>query len=271
MKIQEDERSFNPTSAYPGSHDQFSPEQTSAKIRLQNQESEPKSPDASEPRLEHGKQEVNQPQQGGYTEKIATAATAIADKAVEAKNRKWHLQRDHLRRVSQRGEYGKRMAATVQEKLAPVYEKVAGAGETRRGFRPSDKGVSVTGYLAEKLKPSEEDKALSEVIAGSLRKQREEPNKAVEEGTRRKGERETKRLGSSSQEKSGEDVGSPKKGVVDKLKGAVTSWFWQRWRDRHIANVYLTTKQNFVCPEDQDQGRVSVSEMHDLSAPKAER
>ncbi|MEW5208225.1 hypothetical protein, partial [Bacillus cereus] len=43
--------------------------------------------------------------------------------------------------------------------------------DTGRGVGETDKGVaSVKGYIAEKLKPGEEDKALSEVISGAFHK-----------------------------------------------------------------------------------------------------
>ncbi|KAF9623931.1 hypothetical protein IFM89_006658 [Coptis chinensis] len=123
-----------------------------------------------------------------------------------------------------------------------------------RGVGETDKGVaSVKGYIAEKLKPGEEDKALSEVISGAFHKPKvvvdSDEKKAMGQGVsdafhKRNSEeemdRENKpmgkvtesekvadRLGSSESEKGGHVSGndSPGKGVVDKFKGAFTSWF----------------------------------------------
>lgn len=116
-------------------------------------------------------------------------------------------------------EYGKNIAHSLTQKLAPVYDKVAGVGsavkskvsgtssrgvgtETENEVKEQDKGVSVKDYLAEKLRPGEEDKALSEVISEALHKRKEEAVKNEHHG--------------------GDDTG---KGVVDKLKGVVGSWF----------------------------------------------
>ena len=75
--------------------------------------------------------------------------------------------------------------------------------------------VSVKDYLAEKLKPGEEDKALSELISEALHKKKEEPVKN-EDGNLDDGN-----------DKMCEEISvkSPGKGVVGKLKGVVGSWF----------------------------------------------
>nr|XP_007143405.1 hypothetical protein PHAVU_007G069800g [Phaseolus vulgaris]ESW15399.1 hypothetical protein PHAVU_007G069800g [Phaseolus vulgaris] len=121
-------------------------------------------------------------------------------------------------------EYGKNIAHSLTQKLAPVYDKVAGVGsavkskvsgtstggvgtERKNEVKEEDKGVSVKDYLAEKLRPGEEDKALSEVISEALHKRKEEPVKNEHHG---------------GDEKMRDDPG---KGVVDKLKGVVGSWF----------------------------------------------
>ncbi|KAK7357339.1 hypothetical protein VNO80_16623 [Phaseolus coccineus] len=121
-------------------------------------------------------------------------------------------------------EYGKSIAHSLTQKLAPVYDKVAGVGsavkskvsgtstggvgtETKNEIKEEDKGVSVKEYLAEKLRPGEEDKALSEVISEALHKRKEEAVKDEHHG---------------GDEKMRDDPG---KGVVDKLKGVVGSWF----------------------------------------------
>lgn len=129
-------------------------------------------------------------------------------------------------------QYGKNIAQSVTQKLTPVYEKVAGVGsavkskvagtttvgngtETQNGVKEQDKGVSVKDYLAEKLKPGEEDKALSEVISEALYKPKEDAVK-----------KEDRNLDGGDEKVSEESsVNSPGKGVVGKLKGVVGSWF----------------------------------------------
>ncbi|TKY51292.1 Low-temperature-induced 65 kDa protein [Spatholobus suberectus] len=131
-------------------------------------------------------------------------------------------------------QYGKNIAHSLTQKLAPVYEKVAGVGsavkskvtgtstggvgtETKDVVKEQDqdKGVSVKDYLAEKLRPGEEDKALSEVISEALHKRKEVPVEK-EDGNMDGGDE--KMCEESS-------VNSPGKGVVDKLKGVVGTWF----------------------------------------------
>jgi hypothetical protein len=98
-------------------------------------------------------------------------------------------------------EYGKQLASTVYEKVAGVGTAVVGkvqqatqsagtatpgvgaqkdtsastvtpgAGGPRKG---QDKGVGVTGYIAEKLQPGDEDHALSEAISGAVQRRKEE-------------------------------------------------------------------------------------------------
>lgn len=111
-------------------------------------------------------------------------------------------------------QYGKDIAHSLTQKLGPVYDKVAGVGsavkskvygtETKNEVKEQDKGVSVKDYLAEKLRPGEEDKALSELISETLHKRKEETVK------------------NEHHLDGGDDPG---KGVVDKLKGVVGSWF----------------------------------------------
>ncbi|RDY12793.1 Low-temperature-induced 65 kDa protein [Mucuna pruriens] len=114
-------------------------------------------------------------------------------------------------------QYGKNFAHSLTQKFTPVYEKVAGVGsavnsevtgaETKNEAKEQDKGVSVKDYLAEKLRPGEEDKALSEVISEALHKRKEETVKQVHGNL------------------DGGDEKMCGKGVVDKLKGVVGSWF----------------------------------------------
>ncbi|XP_027357273.1 low-temperature-induced 65 kDa protein-like [Abrus precatorius] len=227
--------------------------------------------------------------QSSYTEKISSATSAIADKAVSAKNtvasklgfgekgdtedNKVTTTNEDNRRennASSPTEYGKRVALSLTEKLAPVYGKVAGVGSSVKSKVPGserdstgvgmeqDKGVSVKDYLVEKLRPSDEDRALSEVISETLykkepmevtgegegrdvrkvvsdgvHKREEEPERRVDHhrpmGKVTESEEVKKRLGSEDEEteKRYEEsyVNSPGNGVLDKLKGVVGSWF----------------------------------------------
>ncbi|KAL2324527.1 hypothetical protein Fmac_023585 [Flemingia macrophylla] len=117
----------------------------------------------------------------------------------------------------------KNIGHSLTQKLGPVYEKVAGVGsamkskvtggvgsETKDVVKEEAKGVSVKDYLAEKLRPGEEDKALSEVISEALHKRKEEPVKKEDE---------------KMCEEKDCYVNNQGKGVVDKLKGVVGSWF----------------------------------------------
>ncbi|KAE9592585.1 hypothetical protein Lal_00028578 [Lupinus albus] len=227
------------------------------------------------------------PNQSSYTEKISSATSAIADKAASAKNtvasklgygekgdsrdnkvttttKHQEEKRDNADNSTSNtaAEYGKNIALSLSQKLAPVYGKVAGVGSAVKSKLPGtetesvgveqDRGVSVKDYLVDKLRPSEEDKALSEVISESLHKKEEEPrevrdvknvisdavNKKEEEAEIRERHRplgkvteseEVKmRLGTDEKaERRYEDVyvNSPGTGVVDKLKNVVGSWF----------------------------------------------
>ncbi|CAH8383610.1 unnamed protein product [Eruca vesicaria subsp. sativa] len=149
-----------------GTHDQFSPE-LSPPIEKETHESKPTS----------------------YTEKLGSATSYVTDKAVAAKNAVASKLgysgesggHDETTPGSATG-YGQKVAGTVAEKLTPVYEKVketgsnvmtklplsgGGSGGEDKGH-VEEKGVSTKDYLAEKLRPGEEDKALSEVIAEKL-------------------------------------------------------------------------------------------------------
>ncbi|XP_040866322.1 receptor-like protein EIX1 [Glycine max] len=119
-----------------------------------------------------------------------------------------------------------------------------------------DKGVSVKDYLVDKLRPGDEDRALSEVISETLHKKELPPVEVTEEGVRKvvsdavhkrdddperrmehqrilgkvtESEEVKRRLGGESvvTEKKYQEmyVNSPGKGVVDKLKGMVGTWF----------------------------------------------
>lgn len=115
-------------------------------------------------------------------------------------------------------EYAHKFAET----LAPVYGKVAGATT----------GVINKEYLSEKLKPGDEDKALSEAITGALlhkKKDEEAPpppprakvtvSKEVAErlGTDRESKREGEDAVAAGEESTGETV-------AERLQNAVATW-----------------------------------------------
>ncbi|CAN6287784.1 unnamed protein product [Urochloa humidicola] len=109
----------------------------------------------------------------GYTDKIKSAAAGTAG-------------------------YGKQLASTAYEKVAGAGTAVAGkvqqatlsAGTATPGVGAQqqqqdtsaggqDKGVTVTGYIAEKLRPGEEDRALSEAISGAVQRRKEDAGGTV--------------------------------------------------------------------------------------------
>ncbi|KAG6754511.1 hypothetical protein POTOM_042552 [Populus tomentosa] len=202
--------------------------------------------------------------QSSYTEKISSATSAISDKAKAAtnviasnlgygerdNNTKEHTmthegQGQNAAKPASTVEYGKKIATTVTEKLTPVYEKVAGVGSTvmsklhgntnastntsneaESRIEGKDKGVSVKDYFAEKLRPGEEDRALSEVISETLNKGKTETGmwkNGSPMGKVTDSEEVEKRLGCGEEENSDEITDSVS--VVDKLKGAVGSLF----------------------------------------------
>ncbi|KAI4347542.1 hypothetical protein L6164_008348 [Bauhinia variegata] len=230
--------------------------------------------------MKHEERNIEPSNQGSYTEKISSATSAIADKAISAKNvvtskllygekgDRDNKETTHVKNESGDAatkpestlEYGKKIASTVTEKLTPVYGAVAGVGSAVMSKMPGtgtgtetrtdsgseeneipkqDKGVSVKDYLAEKLRPGDEDRALSEVISEAYHKRKKDPMEGLGHENRAKTEQdrplgkvteseEVKRhLGIDKDEKGSEEshVNSPGKGVVEKLKGAVGSWF----------------------------------------------
>ncbi|KAL8148272.1 low-temperature-induced 65 kDa protein-like [Apium graveolens] len=278
---------------YSGSHDQFAPEPmprgSSDSVPKSNNASNPKdtpgdiyNPAGNNPRDIPG--DIYNPagNSSTYTEKItsasAAAASAIAGTAQSAKN----VIASKIEQMREPGEgnktgsvagtasdYAHRVAATVTDTLAPVYGKVVGAGsgastkasglgaettQEKGGNVGQDKGVSVKEYWVEKLKPGEEDKALSSMITESFGKPKGEKMDEVpsggggersisqivsdaihkrepEESEERKpmgkvtesGE-VAKRLGTGEEGSGLENIGTGA-GVVNKLTGAIGSWF----------------------------------------------
>lgn len=253
-----------------GSHDQLSPELVPPEAQsIQDNSQLPESFDPNKPEDYIYEKPSNQ---SSYTEKISYATSAIADKAVSAKNvvasklgygekdnnmsSEVHESGNYTKSSSKSAspvEYGKKIAATVTEKLTPVYEKVAESGSNAMSKVPGggtdsttgnvvesksttvvagqDKGVSVKDYFMEKLRPGDEDRALSEVISDALHKRNEEPEKAEkrpmgkvtesEEVLRRLETKRDDNCGESMQENFVQAQGS----VVDRLRGAVGTWF----------------------------------------------
>ncbi|CAL5323174.1 unnamed protein product [Camellia sinensis] len=268
---------------YTGSHDRFSPEPLPLHTTTNREGpgSVLKRFDATKPedmpRDTFSKQPSDQSSGYTYTEKISSATSAIADKAITAKNvvaskllgygsnedttststsTKNTRQGDEetTDKAGSVAEYGHKIAAAVTEKLAPMYEKVTDVGNSvmskvhntctdtdtstgqERGDRGQD-GVSVKEYLVKKLRPSEEDKLLSEMISDALHKRKQEVVEEKPMGKVTESEEVARRLGNTSRGSSDEDS-SIREGtaadsgkavavaVVDRLKGAVSTWFF---------------------------------------------
>ncbi|PIN13466.1 hypothetical protein CDL12_13914 [Handroanthus impetiginosus] len=181
------------------------------------------------------------------TGKVSSATSAIADKALSAKN----LVASKLGYGGDSSQEGKdpskksvpESSATdkVAEKLAPVYGKVTGVGSAvmskvhgqggDAGAAGGDnKTVSMREYLAEKFRPGDEDKALSEVITNAFHKKKEEKKEERPMGKVTESEEVAARLGRTADNKrEGEDAvragsESSGQGVTDRLKDAVSSW-----------------------------------------------
>ncbi|XP_043704956.1 low-temperature-induced 65 kDa protein-like [Telopea speciosissima] len=218
MEVLEEPGEHKPWSSSTGSHDQFSPDlpPTETKTIGVNTQAVPKSLNENETDNQSQASKVQeQPNQsraeGGEANKSATL-----------------------------GERGRLVAATVTEKLAPVYEKVAeagsavvskvqgtGTGKEREGERVggAGKGVSVKKYVAEKLRPSEGDKALSEVISDALHKRKGKESQAMGKVT--ESPEVARRLGSDRKDDAPEGFSSSNevgKGMVERFKGTVNSW-----------------------------------------------
>jgi hypothetical protein len=173
---------------------------------------------------------------------LATADLPVSSKNYEASEIGYDEKGDRDYKVTDHEELKKSedvsnssgSTAESGKSIAPVYGKVAeeestvtakvygprttttdGVGtETKNGVEDQNKGVPVKDYLAEKLRPSEEDKALSEVISEALSKGKEEEVKK-EQGQLGSGDDKSEKVFEESQGK----------GMVDKFKGVVGSWF----------------------------------------------
>ncbi|ESQ54746.1 hypothetical protein EUTSA_v10024860mg [Eutrema salsugineum] len=155
--------------------------------------------------------EMHQPNQSSYTDKIASVTSAVADKAAAAKN----AVASKLGYYGELGDGGDLNRVKVEQ--------------TQQG---QDKGVSAREYLSEKLSPGEEDKALSEVVAEKLHLGGENTTAPAKKGIVTQSEEVEKRLGGFSDPKSegamkhGEEAVAEEGegGMVEMLRGAVTSW-----------------------------------------------
>ncbi|THG01536.1 low-temperature-induced 65 kDa protein isoform X1 [Camellia sinensis] len=264
---------------YTGSHDRFSPEPLPLHTRTDQEGpgSVLKRFDATKPedmpRDTFSKQPSDQSSGYTYTEKISSATSAIADKAITAKNvvaskllgygsnedttstsTSTKNTRQGDEETTDKAEYGHKIAAALTEKLAPMYEKVTDVGNSvmskvhntctdtdtstgqERGDRGQD-GVSVKEYLVKKLRPSEEDKLLSEMISDALHKRKQEVVEEKPMGKVTESEEVARRLGNTSRGSSDEDSSSREGtaadsgkavavAVVDRLKGAISTWFF---------------------------------------------
>ncbi|XP_034710762.1 low-temperature-induced 65 kDa protein-like isoform X1 [Vitis riparia] len=255
-KMSVQDKPEQPCATRTGSHDQFSPEPLPAETKTTEDPQDTNN--AEKPSNEKT-----------YTEKISTAAISAKNTVASKlgyggtdKGEETHEGGDQTaKKTSSVTEYGKKIANTLTETLSPVYGKVAEAGSAVKskvqgtgseregpkehdkgsepeGCRAPDKGVPMKAYLAEKLKPSDEDRALSEVISDALQKRKQEPEhetKSKPMGKVTESEEVARRL-STENKPSGEgsDSGDVKfdsssnvnsgSGVVDKLRGAVNSW-----------------------------------------------
>ncbi|CAN8325914.1 unnamed protein product [Cochlearia groenlandica] len=198
--------------------------------------------------------EMHQPNQSSYTDKITSMPSVVADKAVAAKNvvaskLGYGGEGGEVNRVggdqnpSSAGGYGSKVADMV----TPVYEMVketgssvmqklplpgsgGGSTETETG-QGQDKGVSAKEYVSEKLSPGEEDKALSEVVTEKLHIGVGGEGEKKKKGTVTQSEEVEKRLGRFTDQGSEEAMKHGEKfaeegegGMVDKLREAVTTW-----------------------------------------------
>lgn len=261
---------------YTGSHDQFAPQTNpiAEEFHPKPEESTPKSYDPSKPEeLPRDTLTGKSSDQGGYVEKISAATSIVADKAISAKNvvvsklgygpkTEEMGEGNQATKSASPTDYAHKVAAAVTEKLAPVYDKVADAGSTviskvkggtdtgqeeRSQMRNqgegdvADKGVSVKGYLAEKFKPGEEDKALSEMISETLHKKKVEETGQKRPITGKVTEsEEVKRYlgGGTEKEREGDDAiaagsESSGKGVVERIKDAVGLWVNKGYEDKN--------------------------------------
>uniref|UniRef100_A0A1J3JXL8 Low-temperature-induced 65 kDa protein n=1 Tax=Noccaea caerulescens TaxID=107243 RepID=A0A1J3JXL8_NOCCA len=187
-----------------------------------------RNPECLDSKAQERRDEMQQPNQTSYTDKIASATSVVADKAVAAKNAvaskmgysgeggDGEVRVEGAETPSSAGGYGTKVAGMV----TPVYEKVketgasvmtklpfsgGGTGRETETYQGQDMGVSAKGYMSEKLSPGEEDKALSEVVAEKLHLGGGENTTAPpKRGTVTQSEEVEKRLGGFTDQRSSE-------------------------------------------------------------------
>ncbi|KAG2310388.1 hypothetical protein Bca4012_024900 [Brassica carinata] len=202
-------------------------------------------------------EEAHESKPSTYTEKIGSATSFVTDKAIAAKNvvaSKLGYSGESGKHQSSTGDeatprsstgYGQKVAGTVADKLTPVYEKVKETGSTVITKLPlsgggsgaeekkqvEGKGVLTRDYLAEKLRPGEEDKALAEVIAEKLHLEGGEKKTTMTKEVEVTVEKipvdqilEEKEHGEAALAEDEKVGGGGGGGMVGKLKGAVSSW-----------------------------------------------
>ncbi|KAK6155704.1 hypothetical protein DH2020_009952 [Rehmannia glutinosa] len=222
--------------SYTGSHDQFAPQPTPTKDQF-NPESNPvsRSSDPDSPKSLNPAEPGSMPRDT-IAGKISSATSAIADKVVSAKNV-----------VASKMGYGgdssnKPVSEQATEYGHKMYEKMAGAGSAlmskvqRSGdqveheaggdtaVKGTDKGVSMKEYLAEKFRPGEEDKALSEVISERFHRKNEGVRRTEEEVKPMESEDAAPPRLATGERIKREGKGAGAGGVVNRVKGAVGSW-----------------------------------------------
>ncbi|XP_058205908.1 uncharacterized protein LOC131319581 isoform X2 [Rhododendron vialii] len=246
---------------YTESQDHFSPEPIppTSTINPDDPGSISKSFDGDKPEDTPLDNVTNPPSnQSSYPEKISYATSAITDTAIAAKNvvaskLGYGSTEDPTAspKATQGGEeIGKPGTTTVYEKVSnvgsSVVSKVRGTGTKQdQGVEGQDQGdegqdQGVKGYLAEKLRPSDDDKALSEVISDTLHNRKQEvdgeeegENQKPAVGTVTESEEVRERLGSDegnrgmteTESKAAANASPTGKGMVESVKGTVTSWF----------------------------------------------
>jgi len=190
-----------------------------------------------------------QPKQKSYTDEIEISSAEEADKTLPPENEEASKLGNDEKVEHKKSENGNNVGYSLTEKLAPVYGKVAEVGSAvkskvygtndRTETKNGDKGVTVKDYLAEKLKPSEEDKALSEVISETLHKGKEEPLKKDDVKL-------DSEVGKSDKVFEESNVTSPGKGMVDKVKDAVGSWFVKSPQGNTFSSRFLQNDMLYV-------------------------
>jgi len=209
---------------FTGTHDQFSPEPITPETStlLETPESELQSLDTTQSTRPESHDKYSEQNQGSYTEMVSSAASMVTDKAKQATT----MVTSKLAEYSggtQEGSISNKVVTMVQGKVGPVLEKVAEMGSTvaskvesdprtepelEQIKMPVDKGVSMKEYLAEKLRPGEEDRVLSELITETLPLHKQ-----------------TVDVTQTGHEDGGSGLASPGKGVLGKIKDAATSLF----------------------------------------------